>query len=91
MNITYDRDRVEENDNNLTIKYCKNKQGEKENDEKEDNEELVCAICNVNIKRHEDTLECSECTLWIHCICINKNLEFSTEIIGNKENEYVCL
>jgi len=63
MNSTYDRDSVEEKDKNLTIKYSKNKQGEKEIDEKEDDEELVCAICNANIKGHEDTVECSECTL----------------------------
>jgi hypothetical protein len=57
-------------------------------DEKED-EELVCAICNANIKGHEDTVECSEYTLWIHCICIDINPESSTKIIGDKENEFV--
>jgi hypothetical protein len=31
-----------------------------------------------------------ESTLWIHCICMNINPESSTEIIGNKENEFVC-
>jgi hypothetical protein len=89
MNSTYDRDSVEEKYKNMTVKYTKNKQGEKEIDEKED-EELVCAICNANIKGHEDTVECSECTLWIHCIFVNINPESSTEIIGNKENEFVC-
>jgi hypothetical protein len=89
MNSTYDRDSVEEKYKNMTVKYTKNKQGEKEIDEKED-EELVCAICNANIKGHEDTVECSECTLWIHCIFVNINPESSTEIIGYKENEFVC-
>jgi hypothetical protein len=89
MNSTYDRISVEEKDKNLTVKYTKNKQGEKEIDEKED-EELVCAICNANIKGHEDTVECSEYTLWIHCICIDIiNPEFSTKIIGDKEDEFV--
>ena len=89
MNSTYDRNSVEEKDKNLTVKYSKNKQGEKEIDEKED-EELVCAICNANIKGHEDTVECSECTLWIHCICIDIiNPDSSTKIIGDKENEFV--
>ena len=84
MNSTYDRISVEEKDKN----FSKNKQGEKEIDEKED-EELVCAICNANIKGHEDTVECSEYTLWIHCICIDINPESSTKIIGDKENEFV--
>ena len=78
MNSTYDRNSVEEKD----------KQGEKEIDEKED-EELVCAICNANIKGHENTVECSEYTLWIHCICIDINPESSTKIIGDKEDEFV--
>jgi hypothetical protein len=35
MNSTYDRNSVEEKDKNLTVKYSKNKQGEKEIDEKD--------------------------------------------------------
>jgi hypothetical protein len=85
MNSTYDRISVEEKDKN----FSKNKQGEKEIDEKED-EELVCAICNANIKGHEGTVECSEYTLWLYCICIDIiNPESSTKIIGDKEDEFV--